>query len=90
MVNPDTSPYRSQIRALRRRLQSVIEGGMGIDGYTLMQRAGQCAFEALLQLADTQGTSVVCGSNNAGDGYVVARIALQFGLAVQVSAVADP
>ena len=39
---------------------------------------------------DTQGISVVCGKgNNAGDGYVVARIALQFGLSVQVLAVAD-
>ena len=93
MVNPDTQlRTAAQIRAIEAQvMQPVIEGGMGIDGYTLMQRAGQCAFEALLQRwPDTQGISVVCGKgNNAGDGYVVARIALQFGLAVQVLAVAD-
>ena len=57
-----------------------------------MQRAGQRAFEVLLQRwPDTPGVAVICGKgNNAGDGYVVARLALQFGLRVQVLAVADP
>ncbi|MEC7378631.1 MAG: NAD(P)H-hydrate dehydratase [Pseudomonadota bacterium] len=94
MSNQDTQLHTAaQIRAIEAQaMQSVVAGGMGLDGYTLMQRAGQRAFEVLLQRwPDTPGVTVICGKgNNAGDGYVVARLALQFGLRVQVLAVADP
>ena len=94
MSNQDTQLHTAaQIRAIEAQaMQSVAAGGMGLDGYTLMQRAGQRAFEVLLQRwPDTPGVTVICGKgNNAGDGYVVARLALQFGLRVQVLAVAAP
>jgi NAD(P)H-hydrate epimerase len=65
---------------------------MGIDSYTLMQRAGLSAFEHMLQRwPDTRAVSVVCGNgNNAGDGYIVARLAHQLGLQVQLIAVNSP
>ena len=49
----------------------------GIDGYSLMCRAGEAAF-ALLQRAWPSPSSlhIVCGmGNNGGDGLVVARLA---------------
>ena len=94
MYNPDPQLYTAaQMRALEARvMQSTEQGGMGVSGYTLMQRAGQCAFEVLLhRWPSAKGITVVCGKgNNAGDGYVVARMALQFGLRVQLLAAANP
>jgi NAD(P)H-hydrate epimerase len=64
----------------------------GIPGYTLMQRAGDAAFEALrLHWPGARTIAVLCGAgNNAGDGYVVARRARADGLAVRVAALGDP
>jgi NAD(P)H-hydrate epimerase len=94
MYNPDPQLYTAaQMRALEARvMQSTEQGGMGVSGYTLMQRAGQCAFEVLLhRWPSAKGITVVCGKgNNAGDGYVVARMAQQFGLRVQLLAAANP
>lgn len=52
---------------------------LGGDGYLLMQRAGQAAWQALLQRwPRAQRICVVCGpGNNGGDGYVLARLAQQ-------------
>ncbi len=58
----------------------------GIPGYTLMRRAGQAAFNVVLErFPDAKQLLVLCGAgNNAGDGYVVARLAQQHGLNVTV------
>ncbi len=57
-----------------------------IAGYTLMRRAGQAVFTLLQQhFSMDNKILVLCGAgNNAGDGYVVARLAQQAGYAVQV------
>ena len=59
---------------------------LGIPGYTLMQRAGQTAFEALQRhWPQARRLCAVCGSgNNGGDGLVVARLAKAAGLEVGV------
>ena len=59
---------------------------LGGDGYTLMQRAGQAAWRVLLQRwPQAQQLVVACGSgNNGGDGYVLARLALESGRRVRV------
>lgn len=92
--NPETRLYTAdQIRAIEAQvMQPVAAGGMGIEGYTLMQRAGQSAIDSLLQRwPSTKAISVICGKgNNGGDGYVVARLARQLGLSVQVLAAVDP
>lgn len=74
--------YRAE--AVRDLDRLAIAGG--IPGYTLMRRAGRAAFDCLLEeFPDTKKLLVLCGAgNNAGDGYVVARLARQHGMTVQV------
>ena len=64
----------------------------GIPGYTLMTRAGAAAVRAARErFPDATRWQVVCGAgNNAGDGYVVARLAAQEGFVVSVIALVDP
>ncbi len=80
--------YRAAgVRELDRR---AIEQ-YGIAGMTLMERAGQVAFTALhLQWPRAKKLAVLCGiGNNAGDGYVIARLADAAGLRVVVYQVGD-
>ena len=55
-----------------------------ISGETLMEHAGAAAFNMLKKnWPDAKNIKVVCGSgNNGGDGYVIARLAHEAGLAV--------
>jgi NAD(P)H-hydrate epimerase len=64
----------------------------GIPGYTLMTRAGKAAVRAARErFPDAKRWQVVCGAgNNAGDGYVVARLAAQEGIVVSVLTLVDP
>ncbi len=80
--------YRAdQVRELDRL---AIAGG--ISGYELMNRAGQAAFRLIRErYPESRNIVVYCGrGNNAGDAYIVARLALQAGLPVRVFAVASP
>jgi NAD(P)H-hydrate epimerase len=63
-----------------------------IPGYTLMSRAGAAAVsEGRSRFPDAKRWQVVCGAgNNAGDGYVVARLAASEGIVVSVVALVDP
>ena len=74
------------------RLDQVAINDFGIPGYTLMRRAGQAVLDALLaHYADAKKILVLCGAgNNAGDGYVLARIAQAHGLDVRVVSMIDP
>ena len=75
--------YRAeQVRALDR---TAIEQ-FSIPGIELMQRAGLASFRAMRQRWPRARRMVVfCGAgNNGGDGYVIARLAHEAGLAVQV------
>ncbi|MFP7721230.1 NAD(P)H-hydrate dehydratase [Lysobacter sp. A3-1-A15] len=56
------------------------------DGFELMQRAGQSAWQELLKRwPDAMPITVVCGpGNNGGDGYELARLARQSGREVRV------
>ncbi len=58
----------------------------GIAGYTLMRRAGAAVLSALkTHYPAAANILVVCGAgNNAGDGYVLARLAKQQGCRVTV------
>ena len=77
-----------QVRELDRR---AIEEH-GIDAYGLMSRAGAAAFAALATRWPAAGrVAVLCGpGNNGGDGYVIARLARERGLVVDLYPFADP
>lgn len=62
------------------------------DGYGLMLNAGQAiTAEILSRYAEAAGYDILCGpGNNGGDGYVVARLLAQRGLAVRVWALGEP
>lgn len=64
----------------------------GIPGYTLMQRAGQAAVAiARERFPDARSWTVFCGAgNNAGDGYVAARLLRSAGHVASVFALTDP
>jgi len=64
----------------------------GIDGYDLMRRAGRRAFEILRgRWPEARAITICCGGgNNGGDGYVMARLALEAGLSVQLIAMKSP
>lgn len=81
--------YRAeQIRELDR---TAIED-FDIPGLTLMERAGSASYRLLrTKWPEAQDITVVCGTgNNGGDGFVVARLALQDGVAVRVLQLGDP
>jgi NAD(P)H-hydrate epimerase len=72
-----------------RNIDSAAINDAGIGGYTLMTRAGAAALSAIrAKFPDAKRWQVICGSgNNGGDGYVVARLAAEQGIAVSVLAV---
>ncbi len=69
-----------------RSLEQELARQDGIPTGTLMARAGAAAFACLRQhWPNARRIAVVCGrGNNAGDGYVLARLAHDAGLTVQV------
>jgi|TARA_B110000879_G_scaffold129886_1_gene170660 NAD(P)H-hydrate epimerase len=73
-------------------VQTVAQGGLGIESFELMSRAADYALACLCQRwPDAQGFSLFCGKgNNAGDGYVMAAMASQLGMHVQIFAVVEP
>src|SRR3989344_3620047 len=78
MTLPEALYTAAQVRELDRL---AIEE-RGIAGATLMQRAGEAAFELLrVRWPRARRIAVVCGpGNNGGDGYVLARLAHGAGL----------
>jgi hydroxyethylthiazole kinase-like uncharacterized protein yjeF len=81
--------YRAeQVRELDR---CAIEE-QGIPGAVLMERAGTAAHRLLrTRWPEVRDLTVLCGvGNNGGDGYVVARLALEEGLAARVLQLGDP
>jgi NAD(P)H-hydrate epimerase len=79
------------VATVRELDRSAIEDH-GIPGYALMNRAGAAAVRAAKRrFPNAKRWQVVCGAgNNAGDGYVVARLAADDGIIVSVFSLADP
>jgi NAD(P)H-hydrate epimerase len=83
---PDALYSAAQVRDLDASLIAA-----GIPGFELMQRAARAMWRAIVRRWPNAGElSVVAGhGNNAGDGYLVAALALRAGWQVQVLAAAD-
>lgn len=76
----------ANIRAIEQR---AIE--QGLSEYQLMQRAGKAALKVLLHYyPKSSSLDIVCGKgNNGGDGYVLARLAAEKGLQVNIYSLAE-
>lgn len=75
-----------------RELDRLAIEDRGVPGYELMTRAGTAAFAALRRRwPEARRVHVLCGAgNNAGDGYVLARLARAEGWYASVGWLADP
>ncbi len=75
-----------------RQLDRTAIDSFGIPGISLMRRAGRAAFHTLQRRwPDCRSITVACGSgNNAGDGYIVAGMAVEAGIETQLLQVGDP
>lgn len=75
-----------------RTLDRTATSAFGISGYELMGRAAEAVRAAASERwPDVRRWLVLCGAgNNGGDGYVIARLARQSGVEVQVCALTDP
>ena len=78
--------------AASRQLDGQVIAQLGVSAYSLMQRAARAAFTELLQqFPDVRSVLVCCGKgNNAGDGYLLAALASEFGLRTYALAVVPP
>ena len=89
IISLEHPQYRAaRVRELERR--AIQE--QGIPGYTLMTRAAAAALRELrARWPRARRIRVVCGAgNNAGDGYVLARLACAAGLDARVGWLGDP
>jgi NAD(P)H-hydrate epimerase len=88
-ANMDSALYRAdQVQNLDRC--AIQEHN--IPGIRLMKQAGRTAFKLLLeQWPQVEHITVMCGAgNNAGDGYIVAGLAAQRRIPIDVFHVSDP
>ncbi|MEB4592008.1 NAD(P)H-hydrate dehydratase [Candidatus Thiothrix sp. Deng01] len=83
--------HRVHTAAQVRQLDQVAIQEYGIPAYTLMSQAGQAVFGHIRAAwPDARSLCVLCGGgNNGGDGYVIARLALQAGWRVTLLALGD-
>lgn len=74
------------------QLEQLAINEHGIPAYTLMQRAGKAVYEAVKNhYSRCKNILVLCGAgNNAGDGYVVARLLRLADYDVSVVSLSDP
>lgn len=88
MQNLPTKLYQAQ---QVRELDRIAIQEYGIAGISLMQKAAAAVWQLIQERwAETKSMTVFCGAgNNAGDGYLVAALALKAGLKVEVYCLAE-
>jgi len=89
MQNLPIKLYRA---AQVRELDRIAIEEYGIPGFELMHQAGAEVLRHLIaRWPEARSVVVFCGSgNNAGDGYIIASLALAAGLSVRVYTLSDP
>jgi Uncharacterized conserved protein len=75
-----------------REGEQAVARALSIPLYQLMLRAGQSVFDCINQhYPNAARLLIVCGAgNNAGDGYVIARLAKSAGLNITVWSLVTP
>jgi len=74
-----------------RNLDNIAINEFKIPGYELMKRAGKATFNHFQNTYPLAGSILICcgAGNNAGDGYVIAKLAQKAGLKVKVISLID-
>jgi len=74
------------------QLEQIAIKQFNIPAYELMERAGKAVFDVIqTNYPQCKNVLVLCGAgNNAGDGYVIARLLKQEGYDVHVISLIDP
>ncbi|MDJ0739504.1 MAG: NAD(P)H-hydrate dehydratase [Gammaproteobacteria bacterium] len=91
LPDSDDLPHALYTAAQVREFDRVAIERFGIPGIELMERAGQAAFDELRRRwPDARRIALLVGTgNNGGDGFVVARLARDAGLDVDVLQLGD-
>jgi len=91
MPQTDLLPHALYRAEQIRELDRCAIQDHGIPGAELMERAGTAAYRLLRdRWPDARDLTLLCGTgNNGGDGYVVAHLARQAGLAIRVCQLGD-
>ena len=84
-IMPDSLPTALFTAEQVRELDRIAIKDRGISGIKLMKRAGRAVFDAINYRWPGSPITVFCGAgNNGGDGYIVAALAAQNQLPVQL------
>lgn len=86
---PQPSDLVLTVAQMQAAEQAVFDSGVSVDA--LMERVGRGAAEYVWRMAAGRAVTVLCGpGNNGGDGYVIAQVLRERGLAVRVVAPKEP
>ena len=76
-----------QIRQIEQDAEHILQ----LDASLLMERAGAEAFTFIMKRYDASQVAIFCGAgNNAGDGYVLARLLHEAGITVTIYSAKSP
>src|SRR3990167_10004900 len=94
IIRPGVLRIRMTVLYQNRQIRELehLAIAAGQDEYQLMCFAGQAAFNTLLAYwPEAKSVSICCGhGNNGGDGLVVARLAQEYGLNVDLHLIGSP
>lgn len=84
-------PEKLYLAEQTREIDRLAIEEYGIQGIDLMRKAGAVVFKLIQQHYSSSALVIFCGAgNNAGDGYVVAKLAMQAGIKVDVYFLSRP
>ena len=92
MLSDKTSlPKKLYLAAQVRELDRIAIEEFSIPGLTLMESAGDAAYQLMrFKWPEAERILVLCGpGNNGGEGYILARLARDDGLPVQLQQIGD-
>jgi len=86
-----TLPIKLYSAQQAREIDRLAQEKMLVSGFELMTKAAEASFQAIKKYyPQAKKIIVFCGAgNNAGDGYLIAKIALLAGYSVQLFSVVD-
>ncbi len=86
-----TLPEKLYLAEQARKIDRIAIEKKGIPGIDLMRKAGLAVFELIQANYSNYDLIVFCGAgNNAGDGYVIAKLALKSKIKVEVYYLSNP